>query len=287
MLCVKIKAGLGNQMFQYAFGRALSLIRNEPLLLDISHYQHQSAGDAKREFIIDNFNLKAAIAPDAIGQKYNSRWRLVLGKILRRLKKTDDYRFYPGLLKSRSSYYEGFWINEKYFADYADIIRKEFSLKQPFGPAAAKVDKAILAAKAAGTASVSLHIRRGDFVSNPNAAFNGVLGVPYYEKAIKVLTSTYVKQPIHIFVFSDDIAWAKEHLKFPYPIDFVSSPDIKDYEELILMSRCAHHIIANSTFSWWGAWLNSNRDKVVITTKQWLKARSTDELDMPKSWIRI
>ena len=161
------------------------------------------------------------------------------------------------------------------------------SLKDPFGDAAKKTLLELSVCKSNNEESVSLHIRRGDFVSSPQAAFNGVLGVPYYQKATDVLMSHYHKKNIHVFVFSDDIGWAKENLKLPCPIFFVSHPDIADYEEVILMSKCDHHIIANSTFSWWGAWLNPNKNKIVIATKQWLKDKTTDELDMPKAWIRI
>ena len=213
MLIVKIKAGLGNQMFQYAFGRALSLERKEKLFLDISYYQNQPKRDAKRTFILDAFGIQADITSEELSRKFNTKFKIFLRKLYRRIKKINDYTFYPSLLRSRSSYYEGTWINEKYFLKYADEIRGELSLKNPFGDAAKKIPLELSACKTNGEESVSLHIRRGDFVSSPQAAFNGVLGVPYYQKAVDVLVTQYHKKNIRVFVFSDDIAWAKENLK--------------------------------------------------------------------------
>ena len=115
MLIVKIKAGLGNQMFQYAFGRALSLERKEKLFLDISYYQNQPKQDAKRAYILDAFAIQADTAPEELSREFNTKFKVFLRKIYRRIRKMNDYAFYPSLLRSRSSYYEGTWINEKYF----------------------------------------------------------------------------------------------------------------------------------------------------------------------------
>lgn len=287
MIVVKIKAGLGNQMFQYAFGRALSFKRNEPLSLDISYYKNQPEHDTNREFILDKFNIKANYAPESICRKYNTKLRVILRKLYRRIKKIDDYAYYPSLMKSNASYFEGCWTNQKYFLEYVDIIRKELSLKNPYSDSAKKVSLEISDCVLKNEIPVSLHIRRGDFVSNPQSAFNGLLGIPYYEKAVNLLMSRYFKN-IRVFVFSDDISWAKENLKLPCPMNFVSNPNIPDYEEIILMSECAHYIIANSTFSWWGAWLNQNPNKIVIASKQWLKDKTAEELDiLPTEWIKI
>jgi hypothetical protein len=288
MIITKIKAGLGNQMFQYAFGRALSLKRNEPLYLDITSYDNQSDREAKREFILNKFNIQAAITSPEMLAKYNSRFAVFFRKLINKIKKIDAYAYYPSFLKSKGSYYEGYWINQKYFLDYKEIIQKELSLKDKYSQAAQKIADEIVADKAQNVAPVSLHIRRGDFVSNPHSAFNGVLGVPHYLKAVETLTGKLPNIALHIFVFSDDIAWAKENLKLPCAITFVSNPSIHDYEEINLMSLCSHHIIANSTFSWWGAWLCTNPGKIVIAPYQWLKERTAEELDLlPSDWLKI
>ncbi len=288
MIIVKIKAGIGNQMFQYAFGRALSLERKEPLYLDISYYDNQPERDAKRNFVLDKFNIKADIASEELSEKFNTKFKVILRKILRHIRKIDEYAYYPSFMKSKSTYYEGYWGNQKYFLKYENLIRKELSLKNPLGKSAKKIILQMSDCSSRGEIPVSLHIRRGDFVSNPySVAYNGLLEIPYYEKAVDLLLSKYLKK-ISVFVFSDDISWAKENLKLLCPMHFVSNPDIPDYEEIILMSKCTHHIAANSTFSWWGAWLNPNKNKIIIVPKQWIAKKTTDEIDLiPKEWIKI
>lgn len=288
MLVIKIKSGLGNQMFQYAFGRSLSLRRNESLFLDVSYYKNQPQNDAKRELIIDKFNIKATILSEEESKKYNSSFRIILRKLHRLVKKTDAYTFYPSITKSKGTYYEGYWANQKYFIEYEDIIRKDLSLKKPFENSAKSILSEIENCSLKNEISVSLHIRRGDFVTNPQSAFNGLVGIPFYEKAAGLIASRYKDKKIKLFVFSDDIQWARDNLKLLYQINLVSSPEIHDYEEITLMSRCMHHIIANSTFSWWGAWLNPKKDKIVVAPKQWLKDKTAEELDiLPPEWIRI
>ena len=191
-------------------------------------------------------------------------------------------------MNSKLSYFEGYWANQKYFLKYEDIIRKDLSLKNPYCDSSKKIVAQMSDCLLKGEIPVSLHIRRGDFVSNPHsAAYNGLLGIPYYEKAVSLLMSKYLPK-IAVFVFSDDIVWAKENLRLTCPIYFVSNPNIPDYEEIILMSKCSHHILANSTFSWWGAWLNPNHDKIVIVPRQWIANKTVDQIDLiPKEWIQI
>lgn len=287
MLIIKIKSGLGNQLFQYAFGKALSLERNEPIFLDISYYDNQPERDAKRDYTLDKFNVKADYVSKEISEKYNSKLRVFIRKLLWRIKKIDAYKYYPDLLESKSTYYEGYWLNQKYFLKYKNEIREDFSLKNPLGDFAKNIELEILNCFKKNEVPVSLNIRRGDFVTNPNSAFNGILGIPYYEKAIDTLKEKGVAS-ICVFVFSDDIKWAEENLKLPCSMVFVSNPNITDYEELALLSKCSHNIIANSTFSWWGAWLNQNPNKIVIAPYQWLKDKTATELDiLPEDWIKI
>lgn len=287
MIIVKIKAGLGNQLFQYAFGRALSLRRGEPLFLDTTYYDNQPERDAKREYLLSMFKIEASPVSPNILKKYTTPLKIFLRKLMRHLITKDSYAYIPSLIKSRSTYYEGYWLNQKYFIEYKDILQKELSLSKDLGVAAQASALEINTCVSKNETPVSLNIRRGDFVSNPNSAFNGVLSIPYYEKAFQLLVDKNIKN-ICIFVFSDDIEWAKNNLKLPCSIRYVSGKNISDYEELLLISMCSHNIIANSTFSWWGAWLNKNPNKIVVATKQWLKDRTTEELDItPKEWITI
>jgi hypothetical protein len=133
--------------------------------------------------------------------------------------------------------------------------------------------------------SVSVHIRRGDYVSNPHASkFHGTKGLDYYEKAVERIAET-VKNP-ELFVISDDIEWCKENLRLPYKTTHIDGN--AGFEDMHIMSHCAHNIIANSSFSWWAAWLNTNPDKVVIAPKKWFNDESINTEDVvPKTWIRL
>ena len=134
-----------------------------------------------------------------------------------------------------------------------------------------------------------MHVRRGDYANDPNTnKYWGTCGIEYYLEALKYITSKAGNNSMYIFIFSDDIEWVKENMPLQYAATFVSSPEIKDYEELILMSQCDHHIIANSSFSWWGAWLDPKSDKIVIAPKRWtIKDEKNFRDIVPSSWIRI
>jgi hypothetical protein len=312
MIIIKLKGGLGNQMFQYAFGRSLSLHRNEQLFLDISNFGNESKNDTPREYALYCFNIRAEIASPEIIKKFNSP----LNKFIRKVKsyiernflKKGDYS-YNGIVNSKvtalnsntkSEYFEGFWQNEKYFLDYSDQIRADFSLTQKslddMSPRIKQIETELKnsANQNQNTKTISLHIRRGDYVSNPITSANHTnLELDYYYKALAQITSKIGEGNIKIYIFSDDIDWVKIHLKLSnYSVEYVSNSgeknNTKPHEELYLMSLCQHHIIANSSFSWWGAWLNPNPQKIVVAPKQWLKNNSIDTSDVcPPSWIRI
>jgi hypothetical protein len=180
-------------------------------------------------------------------------------------------------------YLDGYWQSENYFTDVAETIRTEITLRQPYGRDAGKMAASI----AAKLISVSLHVRRADYVQDmkTNKA-HGTCTKEYYDAALACIGK---KVPnFHVFVFSDDIEWVKTAMTIPYPTTYVSNPEIADYEELILMSSCTHAIIANSSFSWWGAWLNRNSNKIVIAPRQWVVRGRHNYKDItPPSWIRI
>jgi hypothetical protein len=136
--------------------------------------------------------------------------------------------------------------------------------------------------------SVSLHIRRGDYVSNPvTSAFHGICSMSYYKRAVTYLIEHWTD--LHVYVFSDDIKWAKNHLVLNHPCEFVSGRFfIPDYVEMELMRHCKHHIIANSTFSWWAAWLSENRFKTVIAPENWVIKKEFDFSSIYlNNWIKI
>jgi hypothetical protein len=195
-----------------------------------------------------------------------------------------DLSFDPGVLRiSGGVYLAGYWQSEKYFADVAELIRQEFTLKSEPD----KLNQQVLD-EIEVTNSVSLHIRRGDYVSDPVInQVHGVLGLDYYSRAVNFVAGR-TTQP-HFFVFSDDIAWAKENLRLSFPLSFVEhNVEDREYEDLRLMCHCKHHIIANSSFSWWGAWLNASPDKIVVSPEKWFSDLSLDTKDLiPEHWVKI
>ncbi len=135
---------------------------------------------------------------------------------------------------------------------------------------------------------VSLHIRRGDNAYNADSMKKfGMPSIAYYETGPSLIAQKLGREDLHVYIFSDDIDWVREHLHLHFPVTYVSQEGIADWEEVVLMSRCAHHVIANSTFSWWGAWLNPSPDKVVVAPLHWANVAPREFTDViPSSWIR-
>lgn len=287
MIIINLKGGLGNQMFQYACGRALSLRNGDSeLLLDTTGLERANqVGDIYRPYSLSHFNVVADPADLATIQKIkyplgliSKAWRFFKFKILRQF----NVRFNSRIFEIKGSVYlDGYWQTEKYFEDFKDEIRKDFEFKDQLGIyAQQKLDEILR-----DDDSVSVHFRRGDYVNNANHDTNNQ---DYYSRAIIQIKE--LKGQVNFYVFSDDIEWVKNNVEFLKNANFVSSPEIKDYEELYLMSKCKNHIIANSTFSWWGAWLNSNSNKIVIAPKKWVngKENETKFADIiPSGWIRL
>ena len=292
MVIVRLMGGLGNQMFQYAAGRAVAHRNRTPLKLDISAFEQ----DPLRSYRLHHFNIVESIAtPDEVAhltKRGSGIWKRISRRVERYL--LPPYRrsvfaqrfdhFDPDILRLRGNVYLiGYWQSEKYFKDIAHIIRQDFTFRHTADPENQKLARII-----ANTNSVSLHIRRGDYVSNPiTYQYHGVCSLDYYRAAVARLTQT-VKRP-HFFVFSDDMEWAQQNLKPDYPVTYVTHNGVeRDYEDLRLMSQCKHHIIANSAFSWWGPWLCTYPPKIVIAPQKWFNKADRDTSDLiPASWIRV
>ena len=235
MIIFNIRAGLGNKMFQYAAARRLAYIHQYELTLE-------NGGS-----LLGIFNIQASLAtPEDIAAVKFVTFPGGGGALS---------SFIPQVLELPDNIQlQGWFEDERYFADIADIIRKDFTLKNPLSPVAEAWKNKILSAECA----VSMHFRRGDFLKNGNSPQFAVPPLEYYHTAFKQLA----EPKSTVFVFSDDIPWCKENLKLDVPTEFVEG--CKNYEDLHLMSLCKHNINANSTFSWWGAWLNQNPDKKVF-----------------------
>lgn len=257
---LRLRGGLGNQMFQYAYGRSLSLAKQKKLVLDLGDLKFPAPGETKREFGLDKFKIKAEIITT------RRSWLI---------------KFWSKI-KSRLLQQDGYYQSEKYFRDYADFIRQDFALKHPLAKTAQRLAEEIFRSPA----PVSIHVRRGDYISNAQTnSYHGTCDLAYYARAVQYL-KTKIDTPT-FFIFSDDIAWVKNNLQLENAI-YVSSPNIPDYEELILMSQCRHHIIANSSFSWWGAWLGINPGKIVIAPVLWLTNQSKQPQELiPPNWLRL
>lgn len=286
MIIVNLKGGTGNQLFQYALARHLALKNNDTLKLDIDGLARANiTGDIYRPFALKAFNIvKEVASPDEVQQlKYpygiiSKAWRWFRFKILRR---TNIFFDAQVLTWIGDIYLDGYWQSPLYFEEIRNILLQELTLAEPLSQAAAMYAKQIKASNA-----VSLHVRRGDYIKNPRVQKEfGICTEAYYEKAITHITAQ-VTNPTY-FVFSDDIKWVRNNLLLGEQVVYVKDQNLTDTEELFLMSLCKHNIIANSSFSWWGAWLNQNNAKIVIAPTPWFNEQPCDKNLIPNSWTQL
>jgi hypothetical protein len=254
MIISRLQGGLGNQMFQWAYGRSLEIKYGKKLYLETSSYSNTF-----RSYSMNNF-------PNVSSEIFTS--------ISIRCTEILDSHFYKDIhIDLKSNYIlNGYWQSEKYFIEIEDIIRKELS---PSDDVLERLRNTPLI----NTNTVSIHIRRTDYVTSDG--FHPVQSFQYYESAIKDIGDYD-----YLFVFSDDMQWCKDNLKFN---NIIFMEGFSDIEDIWLMSLCKHNIIANSSFSWWGAWLNNNTDKKVVAPNNWFgeQANLNSEDIIPKKWIKI
>jgi hypothetical protein len=294
MIVALIIGGLGNQLFQYAAGRALAEKHGVPLLLDTRLFQNY---DLRPEgFLLDKvFKIDAAVAVereirDLIDWRASRIGRRLIREKFLGFLRGKNYYLQSGVAFNReflslpsSCYISGYWQSERYFINQEKLIRRHFTFKSPLTGINIKIEKKIRETPGA----VSLHVRRGDYVSNTNTnSFHGVCSVDYYRTAMRFIRQK-VNSPVY-FVFSDDMEWVRENLKIDQEHSFVDhNLGQESFNDMHLMSLCQHHVIANSSFSWWGAWLNQNPDKVVITPKKWFSKDLHSADITPKNWKKL
>lgn len=294
MIIVKLMGGLGNQMFQYAAARRLSLRHQTELKLDLSFLEENTDVITQRKYELGQLNIRAGIATAREVAEFTGKGKHRLARMLGKLTRRPDlsrtfvrepsFDFWPGLFEAPdNSYLEGYWQTEKYFKEIADVIREEFLVLTEQDQWNLAMAERIKTAN-----SVSIHVRRGDYVSSSSTnEFHGTCSLDYYRDAVAMI-SEMLPSP-SFFVFSDEPEWVKANLELPENATYMDhNPPDKGCEDLRLIGLCRHCIIANSSFSWWGAWLGNTPGKTVIAPRRWFNVPdiNTDDL-IPEAWIRI
>ena len=306
MITVSLIGGLGNQMFQYAAGKALAERHGVALALDISGFSVQQH-HAPRSFLLDHLCVPEAElvntpadAEKPINNYVLSLWKQRIDRLLRRanlpsLPNSDTryrephYHYDPAFetLGPQASLF-GYFQSERYFSSIAEILRTCFSPREPLGAAAAEVFARIERSRL----PVSVHVRRGDYLNPGTAEFHGILKEPYYREAISRI-ETALGEATDFFVFSDDPAAAEQVLNF-LPVSRINhacGDPQRPWEDMALMARCQHHVIANSSFSWWGAWLNGSTRKIVVAPRAWFASAELKKINMvdlyPSGWLLV
>ncbi len=292
MIVIRIWGGLGNQMFQYAMGYAKARKYHEILKLDTSFFQEKH-NSRQTERTLDLFQLPITCTEEinsdrdlgpAIRLLKNPYVNYAIRKFLPIVFPAGKYtyvkehrlEYVPQVHSLRRSnvYYDGYWHSDKYFKEYREELCSQFVFSN------ASIEKAYQKiSQGDGFETVAIHIRRGDYITqnNPNAR-----GVEYYKEAISILKG-HVADPIFCF-FSDDLNWVKDNFGTLDNLVFVNEDRmLNDIEEFQLMARCHHQIISNSSYSWWAAWLNNNKNKIVVVPKVWKNKKDM----MLDEWIKI
>jgi hypothetical protein len=294
-LILRLKGGLGNQLFQYAAARSIAHRNRAPLYLDaVTGF----ASDAyARSFCLDHFAIRAELLPEP-----ECRRRLEWSRVSRKLR---SYRerclmqwfgrsfdpFTRSLRLSRDVVLEGYWQSERYFQDLSGELRRELRIVHELSPESQQ-----LADRIRAESSVAVHVRRLHGFSAHGRKVTGRYGgeaaqmpvADYYRRSLDHIRG--VRGPVHAFIFADAPDWARDNLRFDCPATYVSHNHAeRDYEDLFLMSACRDHIIANSSFSWWGAWLSTAPGKMVCAPKNFSPYRNMRPLRdvYPPDWIVI
>lgn len=301
MIIIRLFGGLGNQLFQYAFGRRLSILNNSRLKLDIETGFNDDFYN--RKYCLKYFNINEDFADENIVPKFffkHTESVSTIGKIKRKInlimpyskdvvvfEKDIENANNDLLFNGQPKYFIGYWQKIKYFEGIENTLRNEFSLKNKLSGENLRTVE-----KIQSTNSVAVHFRKLYGFSNGRTLqkhidVHGILSNDYYKEAIDFLCERYTD--LHFFIFSDNYKWVKENFNFYVPFTIVShNDDAHNYEDLRLMSSCKHNIIANSSFSWWAGWLNNNPNKIVIAPNRWFNKGNYSSADLiSEEWIRI
>jgi len=278
MIISRLNGGLGNQMFQFALGYKMSRVLNTELLLDLTLLKT----DKLRSFGLGSFNISnktITIQPEEMSffkrffNRIPSNWRLIIEK--------NEFQYDENiLLMSGNLKLHGYWQCPKYFNELRSDLISKYSILHPSEYYKKKCIELL------HTNSVSIHVRRGDYVHVESTnKVHGTCDMAYYLKAMQLIYDKAGKD-ICFYVFSDDVEWCKKEFSQFRNLFILKS--LSDHEDMLLMSSCKHNIIANSSFSWWGAWLNQNPTKIVIAPEKWMNNKLTNTKELiPDEWFRI
>lgn len=292
MVIAQITGGLGNQLFQYAAAKALSLHHGVPLLLEISSFYRTELPELEvpRDFELTHFTgIKEQIAsPEDVHFLVDIKRRTFLPKSIipaykRNIYVEPHYHFDKNFFKSRKNVFlKGGWQSEKYFKSYEKQIRKLLQLDESLVRNVIEKGNEIKQQNA-----VSVHVRRGDYLRKKIIhEWHGVMDKDFYSQAFDLLRSKI--KDFKTYYFSDDVEWVKQNLLSIADGEIVSTNTRSHYEDLYIMSQCRYNIIANSSFSWWAAWLNDRPGKIVIGPKKWFDKGPKDTQDIvPEDWYKI
>lgn len=273
-----LRGGLGNQMFQYALAKRIAQFQQRELVLDDLALDENALEGVRRYYELGIFPIHAHLTSRM--SKGNER-PPVEGHVVET--KPSFCSEVTAPTPFACLYLNGYWQSEKYFKPIARTIRKEFQ----FAPALRSVDGWEVAIRAERM-PVCVHVRRQDYLG-PRGKYIGFVGREYYRRSVNAIAKR-VPMP-HFFVFSDDLNWCQATLGIQHPHTFVShrtNGDVMSGRDLMLMTMCKHFIIANSSFSWWAAWLCKNRRKIVIAPERWFADSHLASSDVvPASWIRL
>lgn len=289
---VRLKGGLGNQMFQYAFMEALKK-RGRQVKVSLGWYRKTAHA---REFLLDKVfpGICLEYVADEIFDENDARWNKIKQDKTGLQAFCDHYEerffwvedvwkepctYHPQIFQTRNCVFVGYWQSEKYFKDIRERLLGAFRF------AASDTDLVKFGDRLNKDGYVSVHVRRGDYLFNPDV-YAGVCTQEYYLRAMDCIKEKAGND--NWIFFSDDMAWVRENLYVPNAVYFDKSmfDRYQDWYDMYFMSRCRHNIIANSTFSWWGAWLNQSADKIVIAPRRWHKNNETPDI-WCEEWIRL
>jgi hypothetical protein len=293
MIITKLMGGLGNQMFQYAFGKYLSIKHQSILKVDtqvlLDRTPHKKFF-VFRDYELDIFNLEVVVASREEVNNFTKKNNFPLpDKIMHRLVGVkSNHIIEPHFHFSQksfeaddNSYVDGYWQSEKYFSSIREELKKnDFSFRNPIGTLSEDLARQIFNSNA-----VCVNVRRGDFLVT---SLHGTCSPEYFKQGEAIIAGK-ISNP-HFFVFSDDIEWCIQNLSFDNPVTYVGHEHAgnKFQDKFRLMAACKHFIIPNSTFAWWAAWLNNNNQKIVIAPKKWFASDKLNTKDiLPPGWIAV